>query len=78
MKVAVTDRGDLIVTVQVAPDNVSQPVQAVTSGPGSAVSVTTVPESKSAEQLAPQLIPSGDEVTVARLAAIPVFATVRV
>jgi hypothetical protein len=65
-KVAVTLAAALIVTTQVpvpAHPPPDQPLK-VEPGPGVAVSVTTVPESKLATQVAPQLIPAGDEATV--------------
>jgi hypothetical protein len=48
-----------MVTVQLAPVAVSQPAQLENEEPavGDAVSVTTVPFSKGAEQLAPQVSP---------------------
>ena len=55
-----------MLTVQTLPDVLSQPVQPVTSvsGPGFAVSVTVVPLMKDAEQVLPQAIPAGLDVTV--------------
>jgi len=66
-----------MVTVQVVPLAVSQPCQPVKmeSKPGVAVSVTTAPLLKSAEQVDPQSIPAGLDVTVP-LARRPVFVTV--
>src|SRR2546428_790190 len=68
-----------MVTVQVVPESVSQPLQPVKMErkPGVAVRVTTVPLVKEAEQVAPQLIPAGLDVTVP-LAMRPVLLTVRV
>ena len=61
-------------TVQ-APVPVQAPLQPAKVAPGSAVGVrlTTVPWLKLAEQVAPQLIPAGLEVTVPP----PVLVTVR-
>jgi hypothetical protein len=55
-----------MVTVQVVPFVVSQPFQPVkrARNPGLAVSVTTVPLLKSEEQVDPQSIPAGLDVTV--------------
>ena len=66
-----------MVTVQVVPFVASQPSQPVKTErkPGVAVSVTTVPLLKSAEQVDPQAIPAGLDVTVP-LAMRPVFVTV--
>jgi hypothetical protein len=63
---AVTCLAPLIVTVHVVPDVVSQPVQPVKSDRrfGVAVSVTTVALLNAAEQVPPQSIPTGLEVTV--------------
>jgi hypothetical protein len=65
----VTDLPALIVTVHVVPVDESHPIQPVKRSPraGAAVRVTTVPLSKladSLEQLPPQAIPPGLEVTV--------------
>ncbi len=67
-----------IVTLQVVPDTESQPVHPLKRerNAGAAVSVTTVPLLKSAEQLDPQSIPPGLEVTVPPRR--PVFVTVNV
>src|SRR6266446_6383998 len=66
MKLALTVFAALMVTVQVVPFAVSQPCQPVKMErrPDLAVSVTTVSLSKSAEQVDPQLMPAGLEVTV--------------
>src|SRR5437870_3071369 len=55
-----------MVTVQVVPEAVSQPLQLVKIEPkdGVAVRVATVPLLYAAAQVAPQLIPAGLEVTV--------------
>ena len=67
-----------IVTVQVVPFAVSHPFQPVKMErkPGLAVSVTTVPLSKSTEHVDPQSIPAGLDVTVPP-AMRPVFVTVK-
>src|SRR5204863_178645 len=67
-----------IVTVQVDPFELSQPVHPVNTDKvaGVAVSVTAVPITKSLLHAAPQLIPAGDEVTVPL--PIPVIDTVSV
>src|SRR5258708_24604465 len=61
MKMAVTDRAFAIVTVHVAPDTESHPVQPVNSEstPGAAVSVTCESLTKVPEQAVGQLMPSG-------------------
>ncbi len=63
----------LIVTVQVAPDVLVQPDQLVKVefASGAAVRVTLVPTLNEAEQVVPQLIPAGEEVTVP--IPVPVF-----
>jgi hypothetical protein len=61
------------VTVHVAPETVSHPLQPVKKGLGLAVSVTTVSMLNDSEQSAPQLIPAGLEPT---WPAIPVLLTV--
>ena len=78
MNLAVTVLPSRIVTVQVIPDTVSQPVQPekIDRKAGLAVRVTTAPLLKVAEQVAPQLIPAGLEVTVPP--RMPVFVTVNV
>jgi hypothetical protein len=62
----VTDLADRMLTVHVAPDVASQPLQPVKreSRSGVAVKVTVVPLTKLAEQALPQLIPDGLDVTV--------------
>src|SRR5438067_2857783 len=67
-----------MVTVQVVPFVASQPSQPVKieRKPGVAVSVTTVPPLKSAEQVGPQAIPAGLDFTVPP-AMRPVFVTVK-
>ena len=78
MNVAVTDRSALIVTVQVPVPEQPPPLQPVNAEPaaGVAVSVTTVPSLNDAAQVAPQLIPAGELVTVPE--PVPVFVTVSV
>src|SRR6058998_3439071 len=65
LKVAVTEAAAFIVTEQV-PVPEQAPLQPANVDPpaGLAVSVTGVPELYEAEQVAPQLIPAGFEVTV--------------
>ena len=65
-KVAVTERASDMETVQVVPLLLSQPVQPVKTEvvAGEAVRVTDEPWAKGAEQVPPQLIPAGLEVTV--------------
>lgn len=77
LKVAVTFAAALIVTTH-APEPVHAPDQpAKLEAPsGVAVSVTTVPASKSVAQLAPQPMPEGALVTVPF--PLPLFATLRV
>jgi hypothetical protein len=74
--VAVTDLTDLIVTVQVAPETVSHPLQPLKSTLGLAVSVTTVSMAYAAAQSVPQLIPGGFELTSPLPLAAPVLLTV--
>src|SRR4029077_19042680 len=73
-KVAVTPFAALIVTSHsLAPLTVSQPLQVtgLVLAPGVPLSLTRVPWSNSAAQVAPQLIPAGLEGTVrAALAAL--------
>ena len=71
MKVAVTERSEFIVTVQVAPEIESQPTpQPPKLWPafGVAVSATTVPVGNGAAQVVPQFMPVG-ELTINPLAA---------
>ena len=72
-----TDFAALISTVQELPETVSHPLQPVKmfKSAGVAVSVTTVSLSKGAEQVEPQLIPLGAEVTVPL--PMPDLSTVR-
>jgi len=73
----VTVFGAFMVTVQVVPFVASQPSQPMKMErkPGLAVSVTTVPLLKSAEQVDPQAIPAGLDVTAPPRR--PVFVTVK-
>jgi hypothetical protein len=66
MKLAVTARSDPTVTVHVVPETESHPLQPLKRErrSGAAVNVTVVPETKRAEQVPPQLIPAGFDVTV--------------
>lgn len=75
MKVAVTLLAEFIVTTQVPVPLQPEPLQPVNVDPAeaAAVSVTTVPELNDAPQVAPQLIPAGEDVTVP--APVPVFET---
>jgi hypothetical protein len=69
-----------MVTVQVVPETESQPLQPVKMDRipvGVAVSVTVEPLSKAAEQVPPQLIPDGLDVTLP-LARRPVLPTVNI
>jgi hypothetical protein len=61
-----TDFAAVMLTVHEAPDDESHPVQPTNVDPraGAAVSVTLVPELKSAEHAPPQLMPAGDDETV--------------
>jgi hypothetical protein len=82
-KVAVTVLAARMVTVQVVPDTVSHPLQPARADPatGAAVSVTTVPVSYDAEQVAPQSIweaPAGLEVEVTAPLPVPAFARVKI
>ena len=77
---AVTVFCAFMVTVQVVPFVASQPSQPVKieRKPGVAVSLTTLPLLKSAEQVDPQAIPAGLDVTVSPAPAKrPVFVTVK-
>jgi hypothetical protein len=75
---AVTVFAAFMVTVQLVPFAVSQPFQPVKMErkPGVAVSVTTVPLLKSTEQVDPQSIPAGLDVTVPPTMTL-VFVTVK-
>lgn len=74
LNVAVTDLAASMVTVQV-PVPEQAPLQPTKTelAVGVAVRVTWVPASKVAEQVAPQLIPAGEEMTVPL--PVPLFAT---
>ena len=78
MKVAVTLRVLLIVRLHWFPEVESQPLQLVKVEvpSGTAVSVTGVPLLKVVEQVAPQLIPAGELVTVPP--PVPFFVTFKV
>jgi hypothetical protein len=66
-----------MVTVHLLPETASQPLQLTRESRGGvAVRVTTVPLLIAAEQVPPQLIPGGLEVTVPPM--MPVFVTVKV
>ena len=75
MKIAVSARGALIVTAQVAGWPAQSPVQLTKAAPGLgvAVSETAPPSRKLAEQAAPQVRPAGALVTC----PFPTVATVR-
>ncbi len=80
LKLAVTDFAEFIVTKQLevpvqAPDH---PVKFTPAGGLETERVTAVPLAKLAEQLEPQLMPAGAELTAPRLAAVPPFETVKV
>src|SRR5439155_5819952 len=77
IKLAVTVRAAFMVTVQVVPATVSQALQPLNmeARSGVAVKVTTVPLAYEAEQVAPQSIPGGLEVTVPL--PVPALLTVR-
>jgi len=77
-KVAVTDVFAFIVTVHVPVPAHAPPLHPVNTDPdvAAAVNVTEVPLTKFAEQVAPQLIPAGELVTVP--APAPDFVTVSV
>jgi hypothetical protein len=77
-KVAVTDAAAVIATTQVPVPEQPAPLQPVNVEPpdGVAVSVTEVPWPKLAEQVAPQVMPAGDEVTVP--APVPALVTASV
>src|SRR5216117_983133 len=68
MKMAVTERALLIVTVQVAPETESQPVHPVKieSMPAAAVSVTGESLTNDAVHVGPHEMPAGLEVMVPR------------
>lgn len=77
-KLALTERLALIVTVQVLLPEQPLPLQPEKIEPVAAlaVSVTELPRPKAAEQVAPQLMPAGLEVTVP--VPFPAFVTVSV
>ena len=64
----------VVMHVPVPAQTPPQPAK-VESAAGVAVSVTTVPGANKAEQVAPQLIPAGDEVTVP--VPVPALLTVK-
>jgi hypothetical protein len=76
LKVAVTDRAELIVTSHVPVPEHPAPLQPAKTEPGAAVavSVTTVPSVYCAAHVAPQSMPAGELVTVPVPA--PAFVTV--
>ncbi len=77
LKVAPTDCAAVIVTEQ-APAPVQAPLQPAKAAPAAAVGVrvTDVPWTKGALQVAPQVIPVGELVTVPDAAPVPDFVTV--
>jgi hypothetical protein len=77
-KVAVTDLAERIVTVQVVPATVSQPLQSVKRLAGLAVSVTTVSAVKSAAQVVPHEMPAGLELTSPTSRPRPALVTLSV
>jgi hypothetical protein len=78
VNVAVTDAAAVIDTTQVPVPEQPAPLQAVKVEPalGVAVRVTEVPWPKFAEQVAPQVMPAGDDVTVP--APVPALVTASV
>jgi hypothetical protein len=77
---AVTDLAAFMVTVQVVPETASHPLHPVNVDPsrGVAVRVTSVPAGYVAEQVYPQLIPAGLDVTRPLPFPLPVRLTVSV
>jgi len=78
VNLATTDLTEFTSTIQLVPEVVSHPLQPPKpdSRPGVAVKVTVVPLTKDAEQLDPQSIPAGLDVTAPL--PRPVTSTVRV
>ena len=78
MKVAVADWAELMVTVQMPVPEQPAPPQPTKVDPlfAAAVSVTTVFLAKSYEQVEPQLMPTGELVTMPM--PVPFLMTVRV
>ena len=78
VKVAVTDAAPVMLTAQVLVPEQPPPLQPAKVEPadGAAVSVTVLPWPNDAEQVAPQLMPAGDDVTVP--APVPVLVTASV
>ena len=66
LKLALTARDELRLTVQLVPEVESHPLQLpnVDEPDGEAVKVMLVPDAKSAEHVAPQLMPDGELVII--------------
>ena len=77
VNVAVTLLAEVIDTSQVREDSEQSPVHPTKVEPAEALAytVTIVPELKFTEQVAPQLIPAGDDEIVALPAPVPAFVT---